>query len=218
MHIRIRPWAEPELRECSYYIDSDEAESLKNSWAGAFSEKKKMHLELGCGKCISTKAMAHSHPEINYIGMDIVMMILAQASRFVADEFGDEPVSNLLLVRHDIAYLDKVFGDKDKFERIYINFCNPWDKRRRYHKRRLTHPNQLNKYKNIMTDDAEIWFKTDSDTLWHDSIRYFEECGFSIKYMTEDLHGEYTGENFQTEHEIRFSNEGVKTKFLIARH
>lgn len=216
MHIRIRPWAEPELKECEYFIDAADAQALKNRWADAFTEKKEMHLELGCGKCVSTGAMAHAHPEINYIGIDIVKMILAQARRFVAAEYGEDPVSNLLLVRHDITLIDRVFGEKDRFKRIYINFCNPWDKRRRYHKRRLTHPLQLERYKNIMDNDAEIWFKTDSETLWADSLGYFGECGFEIRYMTEDLHREYDGENFMTEHEKRFTEEGIPIRFLKA--
>ena len=39
MHIRIRPWAEPELKECEYFIDAADAQALKNRWADAFTEK-----------------------------------------------------------------------------------------------------------------------------------------------------------------------------------
>ena len=44
----------------------------------------------------------------------------------------------------------------------------------------------------------------------------FEEAGFDIKYKTFDLHAESPYENFVTEHEKMFSDEGKKIKFLIA--
>ena len=72
------------------------------------------------------------------------------------------------------------------------------------------------RYRDIMDDDAEIWFKTDSQTLWDASLDYFRECGFDITYITEDLHGEYSGENFMTEHEKRFTEEGIPIRFLKA--
>ena len=43
MHIRIRPWAEPELKACEYFIDAADAQLLKNRWADAFAERKEMH-------------------------------------------------------------------------------------------------------------------------------------------------------------------------------
>ena len=42
-----------------------------------------------------------------------------------------------------------VFGSNDKIERIYINFCNPWPKSK-HNKRRLTHPRQLENYKQFL--------------------------------------------------------------------
>ena len=63
---------------------------------------------------------------------------------------------------------------------------------------------------------GELWFKTDDDELFEESFEYFEEAGFRIKYKTYDLHKESKYENFITEHEKMFSDEGKKIKFLIA--
>ena len=35
---------------------------------------------------------------------------------------------------------------------------------------------------------GEIWFKTDDDNLFNESLNYFEQSGFEIKYKTYDLH------------------------------
>ena len=52
--------------------------------------------------------------------------------------------------------------------------------------------------------------------LFEESFEYFEEAGFRIKYKTFDLHAESPYENFVTEHENMFTEEGKKIKFLIA--
>jgi len=67
-----------------------------------------------------------------------------------------------------------------------------------------------------MKDGGEIYFKTDDDKLFKDSIGYFESCGFEIKFITYDLHESGFTPNYETEHEKMFTNEGVKIKFLIA--
>ena len=69
-----------------------------------------------------------------------------------------------------------------------------------------------------MKDGGEIRFKTDSDILFKSSVRYFEEAGFEITYITEDLHNSGFEGNIETEHEKMFTAEGITTKFLIAKY
>ena len=70
-------------------------------------------------------------------------------------------------------------------QRIYINFCNPWP-RGKHRKKRLTHTRQLEKYKEFLVPNGEVYFKTDDDDLFIASLEYFEEAGFEIveKHMT----------------------------------
>ena len=48
------------------------------------------------------------------------------------------------------------------------------------------------------------------------SLSLSHKAGFRIKYKTFDLHAESPYENFVTEHENMFTEEGKKIKFLIA--
>ena len=106
---------------------------------------------------------------------------------------------------------------KDEIERIYINFCNPWPKGK-HRKKRLTHTRQLEKYKQFLVPNGEIYFKTDDDDLFNSSLIYFEESGFEILNKTYDLHNEPIFEhNIETEHEKMFSEQGIKIKALIAK-
>ena len=99
----------------------------------------------------------------------------------------------------------------------WINFCNPWSKNAGSNKHRLTHPRQLLQYRRLMDEGAEIWFKTDDDDLFRDSLVYFPDAGFEITWQTFDLHKDEPDWNLRTEHEGMFSEQGIPIKALIAR-
>ena len=61
------------------------------------------------------------------------------ARRNIEAEFGEEPVENVNLLSYNIEKLDTLFSPDEKAARIYVNFCNPWQKAGD-HKRRLTTP------------------------------------------------------------------------------
>ena len=122
-------------------------------------------------------------------------------------------MKNVMIARYDISYIEKVFAPEDRVERIYINFCNPWTKRPKYAKRRLTHPRQLMQYRDFLVDGGEIWFKTDDTALFTESMPYFDACGFELRYLTSDLHAAGVTPNYISEHEMKFTALGVPIKF-----
>ena len=63
---------------------------------------------------------------------------------------------------------------------------------------------------------GEIWFKTDDDDLFRDSLAYFPAAGFEITWQTFDLHKDEPDWNLRTEHEGMFSEQGIPIKALIA--
>ena len=89
----------------------------------------------------------------------------------------------------------------------------------KHKKKRLTHTRQLEKYKEFLVEGGEIYFKTDDDELFKDSLNYFTETGFEIISKTLNLHQNdiFDGQNIVTEHEKMFSDEGIKIKALIAK-
>ena len=124
---------------------------------------------------------------------------------------------NIRITRFDIERILLILDKEDEVDRIYINFCNPWP-RGKHHKKRLTHTRQLEKYKEFLKENGEIYFKTDDDDLFESSLRYFDEAGFKIIKSTKDLHSELDfWDNIETEHEKMFSEQGIKIKALIAR-
>ena len=125
-------------------------------------------------------------------------------------------LNNVRFLDFDAAGCQEIFSPGE-VDRIYINFCNPWPKPR-HKKRRLTHTRQLEKYKQFLKKNGEIYFKTDDDGLFKESLEYFEEVGFKITKITYDLNEEPNfWDNIETEHEIKFKNEGIKIKAGIFR-
>ncbi len=213
MRIRTKTWARPELDACGYFIK--DAEGLKGKWKTFFTNDKPIHLDLGCGKCTFMAELAYRDRNINHIAVDISMDILGVARRNISAKFAEEPVDNVALCSYNIEEIKKFVDKTDKVERIYINFCNPWPSSK-CHKRRLTHTRQLNSYKEILSENGEIWFKTDNADLFLSSKRYFAEAGLDIYFATEDLANEDV-DNIQSEHEVKFESMGITTKAIRAR-
>ncbi len=218
MRIRYKPWARPELEASSFYENNPE--EYKGKWKEKFKNKKNpIHLELGCGKGQFISRLASKNSNINYIAIDLVDAMLGLAKRNVEEEYKvqNKEVDNLILTRFDIERILLILNKEDNIKRIYINFCNPWPKGK-HRKKRLTHTRQLEKYKEFLDDNGEIYFKTDDDDLFTSSLIYFEESGFEIVKRTYDLHSETDfWDNIETEHEKMFSEQGIKIKALIAK-
>ncbi len=214
MRIRRKKWAKAELDSAPFYIDHPEA--FKGRWHEKFSKNQPIHIELGCGKGSFIASLASMHPEINYIAIDMIEAMLGLSKRNIEKAYQFKVPHNLYLIRCNIEQIYNVIDQTDFIERIYINFCNPWPKKK-HNKKRLTHPKQLALYRNFLQENGEIYFKTDSDILFEDSLSYFTEMNFEIVAKTYDLHKDTIFEsNIETEHEKMFSAEGIHIKALIA--
>ena len=219
MRIRYKKWARPELEACKFYID--EPEKMKGKWKEFFKNPNNpLHIELGCGKGQFISNLASENLDKNYIAIDLIDAMLGLAKRNVEQVYTEKNMEpeNIVLTRYDIERILQILDKEDKIERIYINFCNPWPKGK-HRKKRLTHTRQLEKYKQFLTPNGEIYFKTDDDDLFNSTLLYLEETGFEVKAKTYDLHQEPIFEhNIETEHEKMFTEQGIKIKALIAQN
>lgn len=216
MRLRKKPWARPELEDCNFFITNPS--DNKGNWRKLFNNDNPIYLELGCGKGTFIAVHGSENKDINYIAIDIKDEVLVLAKRNIEKAYNDKytNIDNLKLMAQEISLINDVFSEEDIIERIYINFCNPWPKER-HKKRRLTYTKQLENYKNFLSENGTIYFKTDDDELFEESVEYFKETNFEIEYITYDLHNSDVKGNVRTEHENMFSEQGIKIKFLIAR-
>ena len=213
MRIRRKKWARPELAVCDFFVQN--AEENRGKWKECFVRKQPLYLEVGCGKGTFIGNIARNNPENNYIGVDIKPDMLGVARRNIVAIFQKDKVENILLTAYNAEKIENIFSPDDVIEGIYINFCNPWG-REKHKKRRLTHTRQLTHYKTFLKKGGKIFFKTDDDGLFEESLVYFEQSGLKTEYITWDLHNSDVKDNIETEHEKMFSQQGIKIKFCIA--
>ena len=238
-------WPEEDLSFKDRFKKQNNNDNTKdNNNIGSDVNIAPIHIELGCGKGNFISKLASQHLDINYIAVDMIEAMLGLTKRNIEYEYSKLPINqdvqvtfdnknkkynyskqvivpNLVLIRENCEYINKVLDENDSINRIYINFCNPWPKGK-HQKRRLTHPRQLAQYKKFLAPNGEIFFKTDDDELFEASLEYFNAEGFNIISKTydlvnDDIFAKYPNghANIITEHEQMFTNEGVKIKALI---
>ena len=176
-----------------------------------------MQVEIGCGKGVSTCEQVYDNQDVNLLAIDEVKNVLGCALRNIYERFGEEKPGNVALTVYDAKYISDILSPEDGVERIYINFCNPWTEKHNHVKRRLTHPRQLAQYRQFLQPNGEIWFKTDDDTLFNDSLRYFERTGFELIHISRDLHAENFTPNYESEYEKKYMAKNVPIKLAIVR-
>lgn len=214
MRIRCKPWARPELEQSHFFIR--EPKEKRGHWAEEFGNGKPIWLELGCGKGGFASQAVVRWQDVNFIAVDIKNEMLVLAKRKIEAALKENALTDeqVRVMIFNISHIEEAFAPEDRIDRIFINFCNPWPKGK-HKKRRLTHPRQLAQYKPFLR--GEIWFKTDDDGLFEETLEYLAETGFEVTYLTRDLHHSGFAENLVTEHEMMFTEEGKPIKFLIAR-
>ena len=171
-----------------------------------FSQKRPLHLEIGCGKGDFAVGMAAANPDQNWIAMervaDVACLALEKAMRAK-----DSRPDNLRFLIGD-ARNASIWFPENSVDCIYLNFSDPWPKKG-YAKRRLTYRDFLEQYRKILKDDGLLRLKTDNEGLFLSSLEEFEACGLTVEWQTNDLHASDKADgNIMTEYERNFSEKG----------
>ncbi|MBB2480907.1 tRNA (guanosine(46)-N7)-methyltransferase TrmB [Bacillus sp. APMAM] len=203
MRLRHKPWAKEKLLQYPQYVVQN-PETIKGKWNEEFQNDHPLHIEVGTGKGQFIYGMAKANPEINYIGIEMQDSVIVSA----LDKIIEDPLPNLKLLNIDGTNLQEYFA-KDDVERVYLNFSDPWPKKR-HEKRRLTYKTFLKLYEDILVDNGEIHFKTDNQGLFEYSLRSFSEYGLLLKFVSLDLHNSDFENNIMTEYEEKFSSRGQR--------
>lgn len=189
-----------EILENSKYLISN-PEKYKGSWKEVFNNNNPIYIEIGMGKGKFILGNALKYQNINFIGIEKYDSVIARSIKKI-EEYD---IPNLKLIRIDAKELEKVF-DKD-IDLIYLTFSDPWPKDR-HEKRRLTHENFLNIYKNLFKSTNKIILKTDNKGLFEYSLKSLSEYGFIIKSVNVDLHNSKECDIITTEYEDKFVKLG----------
>lgn len=202
MRMRKKKNCDIRLEKCeSLWIKNPE--ELKGKWNDLFGNSNPIHIEIGCGKGQFITGMAEQNPDINYVAIDVVPDVLVIA----LEKATAKDIKNVRFIIADAAKLGDYF-EQFEISRIYLNFSDPWKKKKQA-KRRLTHKNFLDIYKKLLRNGDFIYFKTDNRPLFEFSLNSFAEENFKMQNITFDLHNSGYEGNVMTEYETRFSEQGM---------
>jgi tRNA (guanine-N7-)-methyltransferase len=137
----------------------------------AIPDGPEVEVELGCGDAAFLIERASAYPDRLFYGIDIREEFLALARRSIA-ELG---LDNLELCASNlIVDADRLFLP-GRLRRIYINFPDPWFKRRQ-HNRRWLSPASVQHLAESLAPRGEIFFQSDVFSLALEALALLEGC------------------------------------------
>ncbi len=204
MRLRKKPHTLEKLENFSDFVTVEKIDSSRaGNWRKIFGNENPLYVELGTGKGDFICKMAEINPEINFVGLEMEAEVVLKAAR----KIDEKKLPNVKIIVFNVNNVEEIFAENE-IDRLYINFCDPWPKKK-HAKRRLTYITFLQKYQKILKPNGEIHFKTDNRALFDFSLEQFALANFKVSDVSYDLHANEPPENVRTEYENRFSAAGV---------
>ena len=203
MRLRKKPWGEYELENNKNIITSPEKN--KGKWKDFFCNENPLHIEIGTGKGNFITTTSLLNKDINYLAIERQTHVIVSALKKGREKGIGGNIGFFVADVKDILN----YFESGEISRIYINFCDPWERKKKWAKKRLTHTNFLKLYETLFKDRGEIFFKTDNKNLFEFSLNEFCDRGWQLKNISLDLHNSNMKNNVKTEYEEKFSNKGM---------
>ncbi len=201
MRVRNNPKSKTRLMNSNLVLVDPREKN--NNWNDIFKNSNPIHLEIGSGKGKFIIDMAKKFPRINFIALETKATILCS----LLDKLENTSIENIRLIWGNANYITEYF-DKQEIEKIYLNFSDPWPKKR-HEKRRLTSLSFIDKYLIILGKNNLIEQKTDNINLFEYSLKNFTKKNFSITEISLDLeNSDLKNNNIKTEYEDKFTKKG----------
>ena len=194
-----------EIMDNSSYLVKDPT-LYKGKWNTLFDNNNPIYIEIGMGKGKFIIDNAIHYPNINFIGIEKYDSVIAKGLQKVP-----EGLNNLVMVRWDALNINDIFYKE--IDRIYLNFSDPWPKKR-HHLRRLSSRVFLEKYEDIFKSDKVIEMRTDNRDLFQYSLVSFSEFGYTLENVSLDLHTDDMP-LITTEYEDKFSKDGMPIYYVM---
>lgn len=209
MRARFNPKAIEELNAFDRFIkQKEEIQKIITD-----NKDKKIFLEIGMGKGDFITQMATLDRENIYIGVEVSPPILALAvKKLKRYEEENGRIDNIYFMSFDAITIAEVF-EENQIEKIYLNFSDPWPKKK-HAKRRLTNEKFLKEYEKVLKKNGQIEFKTDNRGLFEYSLVSLQNYGLKFNEVYLDLHKTDIF-NVETEYEKKFSPYGPIYKIVV---
>ena len=198
MRTKYKPWAKPYIEEHTEVMCNFDA----------INNYKNYYLEIGSGKGQFLVNMAKNHPDTFFIGMERNVT----CAGFTAKKLVEGEVTNAKLVYADAGQVLPSIN-AESVEGIFLNFSDPWPKKR-HAKRRLTSDSFLGQYYRILKRGGKLIFKTDNYDLFTYSLEILENSTFKLVEANYSYDGKDPFDEI-TEYEASFRELGQPIYRLI---
>ena len=196
------------LESNSYLVKNPFA--YKGKWASVFKNNNPICLELGMGRGTFIIEMAKTHPNINYIGLELDKNQTATALKNIKDLH----LNNLKMINADALKVAEIFGRE--IDTIYLTFSEPWPKKGD-EKKRFTAINYLKLYDRIFKKHKHIIMKTDNKILFASALESLSSYWYTFDKVSVDLHNdERKIENIMTDFERQYYKEHRQIYYVDA--
>lgn len=175
-----------------------------------FGNDNPLYLELGCGKGAFAIQSAQLHPDRNYIALEKLSNVIVVA----CEQSQNLQLANLRFLNcraENLLY----YLPRGSVTEILLNFSCPFPKKT-YANRRLTSPNYLAIYKQLLGKDGIIRQKTDDKPFFDYSVETLAANGFDVYDVDYNLPADADG-NIVTEYESKFRAIGKPIYALKAK-
>ena len=199
MRTKYKPWAKP-------YIDEHKEVMFTLEELSSFD--KPYYLEIGSGKGQFLVDMAKKFSDKFFVGVERNVTCCG----FTAKKLVEEEIANAKLMFINAEVLMQEIKD-ESLEGIFLNFSDPWPKKR-HHKRRLTAMSYLDNYYRVLKKGARLVIKTDNADLFAFTLENIENSKFKVISKTDD-YNEFDEFDTMTEYEKSFRDEGVKINRIV---
>jgi tRNA (guanine-N7-)-methyltransferase len=186
---------------------------LKGKWRSEhFKNERPITLELACGRGEYTLDLARRYPDQNFMGVDVKGARIWKGARIALRE----KLDNVAFLRTRIEQI-ALFFDPGEVDEIWITFPDPFLRKSKAN-RRLTAPNFLKAYRQILKPGGLVHLKTDEPNLYAFTLEVLsEDPQVKILYQDEDIYAKelpFPELETKTYYEKMHLAEGKKIKYV----
>ena len=199
MRTKFKAWTVPYIEEHKEVMFDEEQ---------LLSFDKPYYLEIGSGKGQFLVDMAKKFPDKFFVGIERNVTCCGFTAKKLVEE--QLPNARLMFLNAELL-MDKIADNS--IEAIFLNFSDPWPKKR-HHKRRLTADSYLKNYYRVLKKGGRLIIKTDNVDLFAFTLEILENSSFKLVFKTDDYQ-DYDPFDTMTEYEKSFRDEGVPIHRII---
>ena len=155
MRMRRKPNLIPRLERCAHVLENS-PEALRGSWLDVYPASPRCTSSSAAARAALPATWPRRNPRVLFAAVEKVPDALVVAMERACER----GLRNVRFLAKDAADLAEYFAPGE-VSRIYINFPDPWPKKRQF-KRRLTAPSFQKLCWDALKPGGEIWFKTDN--------------------------------------------------------